>query len=93
MRHTRNRQLAKLHNEPMWFWNKEGTDDIRLQRHWMKMGLQPKLDSTFKWHRDYGEYWFSHISYGDKDSQYPFWCEIVHIKDWKDKSDKRRWGE
>lgn len=54
MRHTRNRQLAKLHNEPMWFWKKEGTDDIRLQRHWMKMGLHPKLDPTFKWHRRYG---------------------------------------
>ncbi len=53
MRHTRNRQLAKLHNEPMWFWNKEGTDDIRLQRLWMKMGLEPKLDPTFEWHRDY----------------------------------------
>ncbi|UUE91793.1 hypothetical protein [Bacillus cereus] len=51
MRHTRNRQLAKLHNEPMWFWNKEGTDDIRLQRHWMKMGLEPKLDPTFMWLR------------------------------------------
>ncbi|MED1305102.1 hypothetical protein BK704_35085 [[Bacillus thuringiensis] serovar konkukian] len=59
MRHTRNRQLAKLHNEPMWFWSKEGTDDIRSQRHWMKMGLEPKLDPTFKWHResDYGDNW------------------------------------
>lgn len=53
MRHTRNRQLAKLHNEPMWFWSKEGTDDIRLQRHWLKMGLEPKLDKSFEWHRDY----------------------------------------
>lgn len=35
----------------MWFWNKEGTDDIRLQRHRMKMGLQPKIDSTFMWIR------------------------------------------
>lgn len=56
MRHTRNRQLAKLHNEPMWFWKKEGTDDIRLQRHWMKMGLQPKLDPTFQWHRDFEDF-------------------------------------
>lgn len=54
MRHTRNRQLAKLHNEPMWFWKKEGTDDIRLQRLWMKMGVQPKLDPTFKWDRKMG---------------------------------------
>ncbi|MFH7833911.1 hypothetical protein [Bacillus luti] len=54
MRHTRNRQFAKLHNEPMWFWSKDGTDDIRSQRLWMKMGLQPKLDLTFKWHRDFG---------------------------------------
>lgn len=52
MRHTRNRQLAKLYNEPMWFWNKEGTDDIRLQRHWMKLGLKPNLDPTFKWRRE-----------------------------------------
>lgn len=52
MRHTRNRQLAKLHNEPMWFWSKEGTDDIRSQRLWMKMELQPKLDPTFEWERE-----------------------------------------
>ncbi|MEC0038318.1 hypothetical protein P4L29_28715 [Bacillus cereus] len=59
MRHTKDRQLAKFHNEPMWFWKKEGTDDICLQRHWMKMGLEPKLDPTFKWHResDYGGNW------------------------------------
>lgn len=56
MRHTRNRQLAKLYKEQMWFWNKDGTDDICLQRHWMKMGLQPKLDPTFKWHRNYEGY-------------------------------------
>lgn len=53
MRRTRNRQLAKLHNEPMWFWNKEGTDDIRSQRLRMKRGLHPKLDPTFKWIRCY----------------------------------------
>ncbi len=54
MRHTRNRQLAKLHNEPMWFWNKEGTDDIRLQRYWMKLGLKPTLDPTFEWEIEMG---------------------------------------
>ncbi|PEF84904.1 hypothetical protein CON51_24260 [Bacillus thuringiensis] len=62
MRHTRNRQLAKLHNEPMWFWKKEGTDDIRSQRLWMKMGLQPKLDPTFEWEREMNRVQWSYVN-------------------------------
>ncbi|MEC5308058.1 hypothetical protein [Bacillus thuringiensis] len=92
MRHTRNRQLAKLHNEPMWFWNKEGTDDIRLQRLWMKMGLEPKLDPTFEWHRDFegwGENW---IDFGGNEDEYGV---CIHVKGGLGsyKPEKRRCGE
>ncbi|MEK5251330.1 hypothetical protein MKX66_27790 [Bacillus sp. FSL R9-9530] len=62
MRHTRNRQLAKLHNEPMWFWNKEGTDDIRSQRLWLKMGIQPKLDPTFEREREMNRVQWSYVN-------------------------------
>ncbi|MGW5955980.1 hypothetical protein [Bacillus mycoides] len=62
MRHTRNRQLAKLHKEPMWFWNKEKTDDIRLQRLWMNRGLQPKLNPTFEWEREMNSVQWSYVN-------------------------------
>ncbi|MCU5408008.1 hypothetical protein OCA16_26055 [Bacillus cereus] len=54
MRHTRNRQLAKAHKDPVWMWTIEPTDRIDKQRYWMTMGLQPKLDKSFKWHREKG---------------------------------------
>ncbi len=68
MRHTRNRQLAKAHKDPIWMWTSEPTDRIDKQRHWMTMGLQPKLDKTFKWHHDFvweiEKYWESYITLG-----------------------------
>lgn len=86
MKYTRNRQMGKSTKWKVW----KGQKNLKMS----EMTKRTKeLDPTFKWHRNYGEYWFSHISFGDKDSEYPFWCEIVHIKDWKDKEDKRRWGE
>lgn len=60
MRHTRNRQLAKAHKDPVWMWATEPTDRIDKQRYWMTLGLQPKLDKSFKWHRLY-EYKSSRI--------------------------------
>ncbi|PFP72621.1 hypothetical protein COJ99_07140 [Bacillus cereus] len=55
MRHTRNRQLAKAHKDPLFMWMNEPTDKIELQRYWMKLGLEPILDKSFKWHRKYNK--------------------------------------
>jgi len=61
MRHTRNRQLAKAHKDPVWMWTIESTDRIDKQRYWMTLGLQPKLDKSFKWHRI-----FNQVSYKEQ---------------------------
>lgn len=68
MRYTRNRQLAKANKDPLWMWMIEPTDKIDLQRYWMTLGLTPKLDPTFKWHREFvweiDKYWESYITIG-----------------------------
>lgn len=60
MRHTRMRQIAKANKDPMWMWKDQvGTDTIELMTRVHGLGLKPKLDKTFKWHREYNNVSFN----------------------------------
>lgn len=55
MRHTRMRQIAKANKDPMWMWKDQvGTDTIELMTRVHGLGLKPKLDKSFEWHREKG---------------------------------------
>ncbi|WDS60640.1 hypothetical protein BC7_00043 [Bacillus phage BC-7] len=54
MKHTRNRQIAKLHGNEShaYLWREEcGTDMISDMRYWDRFKYKPTLDLSFMWIR------------------------------------------
>ncbi|WP_176550220.1 hypothetical protein [Bacillus thuringiensis] len=79
MRHTRMRQIAKVHGEEEHSkeWRDEvGTDPIDFVRYCKSLGLTPQLDPTFKWHREYNNVSFDVTHYYPHKVTVPLYVDI-----------------